>query len=71
MKTVEKYTDAFSANIAKGMLENAGIKAAILGENTPLWAGMCNTDLLCIELVVNDEDYSEACRLIAAASKAE
>lgn len=71
MKTVEKYTDAFSANIAKGMLENAGIKAAILGENTPLWAGMCNTDLLCIELVVNDEDYSEACKLIAAASKAE
>ncbi len=71
MKTVEKYTDAFSANIAKGMLENAGIKAAILGENTPLWAGMCNTDLLCMELVVNDEDYSEACKLIAAASKAE
>ncbi len=71
MKTVEKYTDSFSANIAKGMLENAGIKAVILGENTPLWAGVCNTDLLCIELVVSDEDYSEACRLIAAASKAE
>ena len=71
MKTVEKYTDSFSANIAKGMLENAGIKAAILGENTPLWAGVCNTDLLGIELVVSDEDYSEACRLIAAASKAE
>lgn len=71
MKTVEKFTDSFSANIAKGMLENAGIKAAILGENTPLWAGMCNTDLLSIELVVSDEDYSEACRLMAAASKAE
>lgn len=71
MKTVEKFTDSFSANIAKGMLENAGIKAAVLGENTPLWAGMCNTDLLSIELVVSDEDYSEACRLMAAASKAE
>ncbi len=71
MKTVEKYTDAFSANIAKGMLENAGITAAILNENTPLWAGICNTDLLSIELVVSDEDYSEACKLIAAASKAE
>ena len=71
MKTVEKYTDSFSANIAKGMLENAGIKAAVLGENTPSWAGMCNTDLLSIELVVSDEDYSEACRLMAAASKAE
>ena len=71
MKTVEKYTSLFNANIAKGMLENAGIKAAVLGENTPLWAGVCNTDLLCIELAVSDEDYSEACRLIAAASRAE
>ena len=71
MKTVEKYTDLFSANLAKGMLENAGIQAAILNQNTPLWAGMCNTDLLSIELAVSDEDYSEACKLIAAASNAE
>ena len=71
MKIVKKFTDSFSANIAKGMLENAGIKATVLGENTPLWAGVCNTDLLCIELAVSDEDYSEACRLIAAASSAE
>ena len=71
MRTVKKFTDSFSANVAKGMLENAGIHAAILNENTPLWAGICNTDLLSMELVVNDEDYSEACRLIAAASKAE
>ena len=71
MKTVEKYTSLFNANIAKGMLENAGIPATILNENTPLWAGVCNTDLLSIELAVKDEDYSEACILIAAASKAE
>lgn len=71
MKIVKKFTDSFSANIAKGMLENAGIKAAVLGENTPMWAGVCNTDLLGIELAVSDEDYSEACRLIAAASSAE
>jgi hypothetical protein len=71
MKVVKKFEDSFSANIAKGMLENEGIKAVILGENTPLWAGVCNTDLLSIELVVSDEDYSEACRLMAAASKAE
>ena len=71
MRTVEKFTDAFSANVAKGMLENAGIPAVILNENTPLWAGMCNTDLLSIELAVSDEDYSEACKLMAAASKAE
>lgn len=71
MKVVEKYTDLFSANVAKGMLENAGITAVILNENTPIWAGVCNSDLLGIELVVSDEDYSEACMLIAAASKAE
>ena len=71
MKVVEKYTSLFSANLAKGMLENSGIQAVILNENTPLWAGMCNTDLLSIELAVKDEDYSEACILIAAASKAE
>lgn len=71
MKTVKKFTDSFSANIAKGMLESQGIHAVVLGENTPVWAGVCNTDLLCIELLVNDEDYSEACRLIAAASSAE
>ncbi len=71
MKTVKKYTDLFSASVAKGMLENAGITAVILNENTPIWAGVCNSDLLGIELVVSDEDYSEACMLIAAASKAE
>lgn len=71
MRVVNKYRDAFSANMAKGMLENAGIKAAVLNENMPMYVGMCNTDLLCIELVVSEEDYSEACKLIAAASKAE
>ncbi|MBE6246727.1 MAG: DUF2007 domain-containing protein [Bacteroidales bacterium] len=71
MKTVKQYTDSFSANLAKGLLENAGIKAAILGENTNVWAGVYNTDLLTLELVVSDEDYSEACKLIEAASSAE
>ncbi|MBE6223632.1 MAG: DUF2007 domain-containing protein [Bacteroidales bacterium] len=71
MKTVKKFTDAFSANVAKGLLENAGIKAAILGENTNVWAGVYNTDLLSIELVVSDEDYSESCKLLEAASSAE
>lgn len=71
MRTVKKFTDSFSANVAKGMLENEGIRAVVLGEHIPLVAGMCNNDLLSIELAVNDEDYSEACRLIAAASRAE
>ena len=71
MKTVKKFTDSFSANEAKGMLESNGIKAAILGEHIPLVTGICNSDLLSIELVVNDEDYSEASRLLAADSSAE
>ena len=70
MKTVKKFTDSFSANVAKGMLESNGIKAAILGEHIPLVTGVLN-DLLSIELVVNDEDYSEASRLLAADSSAE
>ena len=71
MKTVKKFTSSFSANVAKGLLESNGIKAALLGENIPMIAGVCNSDLLSIELVVNDEDYSEACRLLAADSSAE
>ena len=58
-------------NEVEKMYENAGINAVILNENTPIWAGVCNSDLLGIELVVSDEDYSEACMLIAAASNAE
>lgn len=71
MKTVKKFTDSFSANIAKGMLESNGINAAILGEHIPMITGVCNSDLLSIELVVSDEDYSEACKLLAADSSAE
>lgn len=68
MKVVGKYTDAFSANLAKGMLENYGIKARVLNENIQ-FSSVSNTDLLSMELVVNDEDYSEACRLLEASSK--
>lgn len=70
MKVVGKYTDAFSANLAKGMLENYGIEARVLNENIP-FSSVSNTDLLSMELVVNDEDYSEACRLLEASSKEE
>lgn len=71
MRVVKKFTNAFSANVAKGMLEANGINAAVLNENMPLISGVVNDDLLSIELIVNDEDYNEAERLLAAASSIE
>jgi hypothetical protein len=71
MKIVEKYTSAFSANLAKGMLENNGIQAQVLNQNMAFVTGAINTDLISIELVVDDKDYWEAKRLLEAASKAE
>lgn len=70
MKAVRKYTDTFSASLAKGMLENHGIRAWVLNGHIN-FVSMTNTDLLSVELAVADEDYSEACRLLAAASSAE
>lgn len=71
MKVVEKYTNAFSANLAKGMLESNGIQAEILNQNLNIITGVTNSDLLSLELVVNDEDYSIASKLLAASSSAE
>ena len=53
------------------MLESAGIKAAVMNEYLPIISGITNDDLLSITLVVNDEDYQEAMRLLEAASNAE
>lgn len=71
MKVVGKYLNSFSANVAKGMLESAGIKAAVMNEYLPIISGITNDDLLSITLVVNDEDYQEAVRLLEASSNAE
>lgn len=68
MKVVGKYTSAFSANIAKGVLEANGIQAAVLNENMPMITGVANTDLLSMELVVKDEDYNAALKLLEASS---
>lgn len=71
MKVVETYTNSFSANLAKGILEEAGIQAYVLDENMGIVAGVFNTDLLPIRLTVDDKDYSEAVKVLAAASSAE
>lgn len=64
MKVVGKYTNSFSANIAKGVLAEEGIEAFILNENLIFTAGPVNTDLLAIELVVEDELYERALQIL-------
>ena len=71
MKVIQTYTNSFSANLAKGLLEDAGINAYILDENMGIVTGVFNTDLLPIRLTVHEKDYSEALKVMAAASKAE
>jgi hypothetical protein len=65
---VAKFTSAFAANVAKGMLESNGIPAMVTNENMTFITGVANTDMLAIELLVNEEDYLEAKRLLAASS---
>lgn len=67
---VARYNNAFSANIAKGMLESNGIPAWVANENMP-YVTMPNTGLLAIELLVSEKDYLEAKRLLAASSSEE
>lgn len=64
MKVVGKYNNSFSANIAKGVLAEEGIEAFILNENLIFTAGPVNTDLLAIELVVEDELYERALKIL-------
>ncbi len=71
MKVVKHYASAFAANLAKGMLENEGIAAAVLHQDQA-FAGIYNK-LGYIDLAVDDKDYSRALKLIeeseAAASE--
>ncbi len=66
MKIVEKYNNSFSANIAKGVLAEAGIEAFILNENLIFTTGAVNTDLISIELVVEDSQYEQAVKILQA-----
>lgn len=60
MKVLKKFNNAFSANLAKGILEEEGIETFILNENIAYVTGTANNDLLSIELVVEDELYDRA-----------
>lgn len=60
MKVVKKYDNSFAANLAKGLLKEAGIESYVLNENVAMIAGLFNNDLLSIQLTVDDKDYDKA-----------
>lgn len=60
MKVVQKFNNAISANICKGVLEENGVPAFVLGENLVWSTGAVNTDLVSIEVVVDDSLYEIA-----------
>lgn len=64
MKTVGKFNNSFSANICKGVLEENGVPAFVLNENLIWTAGVANTDLIPIEVVVDDEYYDKAMEIL-------
>ena len=67
MKTVKKYfNNPFSANLDKGLLENEGIRAEVLHQNMPY---MGISEKLAVELIVNDEDYDMAKKILEEAEK--
>ena len=67
MKTVKKYfNNPFSANLDKGLLENEGIRAEVLHQNMPY---MGISEKLAMELIVNDEDYDRAKKILEEAEK--
>ncbi len=66
MKLVQKFNNSFSANICKGVLENAGIPAFVLNENLAWTTGAVNADLLSIEVVVDDENFDKAIEVLKA-----
>ena len=61
-KTVAKFSDAMSAHITAGMLNENGIPAAVFGENSS-YVSLNYVDP--IEVKVNASDYEAALSLLA------
>lgn len=61
-KTVAKFSDAMSAHITAGMLNENGIPAAVFGENSS-YVSLNYVDS--IEVKVNASDYEAALALLA------
>ena len=66
MKVVRKFDNAISANICKGVLEENGIPAFVLGENLVWSTGAVNTDLVSVEVVVDDSLYDRAMEILSS-----
>lgn len=66
MKVVRKFNNAISANICKGVLEENGVPAFVLGENLVWSTGAVNTDLVSVEVVVDDNLYDKAIEILNA-----
>lgn len=64
MKVVKKFNNSISANICKGVLEENGVPAFVLNENLIWTAGVANTDLIPIEVVVDDPFYEQALEIL-------
>ena len=64
MKVVRKFDNAISANICKGVLEENGVPAFVLGENLVWSTGAVNTDLISVEVVVDDSLYDRAMEIL-------
>ena len=64
MKVVRKFDNAISANICKGVLEENGVPAFVLGENLVWSTGAVNTDLVSVEVVVDDSLYDRAMEIL-------
>ena len=66
MKVVQKFNNPISANVCKGVLEENGVPAFVLGENLVWSTGAVNTDLVAIEVVVDDALYDKAMEILNA-----
>lgn len=64
MKIIRKFDNAFSAHVCKGVLEENGIPAYILNENLTWTTGVANTDLISIQVMVDDNDYDNALEIL-------
>ena len=71
MKIVKDYDNAFSANLAKGLLESSGIHAYVYNDNIGYITGLSNKSLLSIRLGVDDADYERALEILNADNRLE
>lgn len=63
MKTVKKYTSPVMAEIDRTRLLDEGINAMVLNQNVNCYVAPAG-GLVCVELVVSDEDYGQAAALL-------